>query len=72
MPRPLDFPAHHPATRPEFISIDDGCRRYGISRSMIYTLIRGGQLKAAKIGRRRLLHDPSTRAYFLALAGVAP
>ena len=39
---------------------------------MTRTLIRGGQLKTAKIGRRRLLHEPSTRAYFLALAGVAP
>jgi excisionase family DNA binding protein len=58
--------------RPEFISIDDGCFKYGVSRSMIYALIRGGKLKSSKIGRRRLLHDPSTREYFLERAEVAP
>jgi excisionase family DNA binding protein len=72
MPRPHDPPAHHPATQPEFISVDDACRKYNLSRSMMYGLIRGGQLKTAKVGRRRLLHDPSARAYFLAQAGVAP
>lgn len=38
-------------------SIPDGCRRLGIGRSYMYELIRAGEVKTVRLGRRVLLPE---------------
>lgn len=41
------------------ISINDAAKTLGIGRSLVYTLIRSGELDAVKLGRRTLLTTAS-------------
>lgn len=45
----------HPRDDREAVSIAEAGRITGLSRSMIYELLREGRLKSIKIGRRRLI-----------------
>jgi excisionase family DNA binding protein len=37
--------------------VNDFCSAYGISRSTLYVLIKGGRIRTIKIGRRRLIPE---------------
>jgi Helix-turn-helix domain len=54
----------------EFMSVADTIAAFGISRSFFYELAKGGGFRTAKVGRRRLVHAPSFRAFILSDAGV--
>jgi predicted DNA-binding transcriptional regulator AlpA len=52
----------------EFWSIEETIAAYGFSRSFFYKLMDEGGFRTAKVGRRRLVHAPSLRAFVLARA----
>ena len=49
----------------EFVSIEDTMNDYGFSRAFIYKLIEQKAIRTTKVGRRRLVHAPSFRAFLL-------
>ena len=52
---------HTTLTEPLFVTIPDAGNLLGVKRSTIYRLIGDGQLKASKIGTRRLISVASIR-----------
>jgi hypothetical protein len=52
----------------EFWSIKDATAAYGFSHSFLYKLMDEGAFRTAKVGRRRLVHAPSLRAFVLSRA----
>jgi hypothetical protein len=49
----------------EFWSIADTIDAYGFSRSFLYKLMDQKVVRSAKVGRRRLIHAPTLRAFVL-------
>jgi hypothetical protein len=47
----------------EFLSIKEALATYGFSRSFLYELMGRGLVRSAKVGRRRLVHAPTLRAF---------
>jgi hypothetical protein len=47
----------------EFLSIKEARAAYGFSRSFLYELMGRGLVRSAKVGRRRLVHAPTLRAF---------
>jgi hypothetical protein len=47
----------------EFLSIKEALASYGFSRSFLYELMGRGLVRSAKVGRRRLVHAPTLRAF---------
>ncbi len=54
-------------TIPLAVTIKEGTRLMGISRTRTYELIKGRQLEAVKAGRRTLLIMESVRSYLASL-----
>ena len=44
-----------PSTVPRVLRVEEAAQLLGIGRSLAYELIRSGQLRSIKIGRRRLV-----------------
>jgi excisionase family DNA binding protein len=44
-----------PSTVPRVLRVEEAAQLLGIGRSLAYDLIRSGQLRSIKIGRRRLV-----------------
>lgn len=44
-----------PNAAPRVLRIEEAARALGISRSLVYDLIRSGQLRSFKVGSRRLI-----------------
>ena len=44
-----------PSTVPRVLRVEEAAQLLGIGRSLAYDLIRSGQLRSIKIGRRRLI-----------------
>lgn len=42
-------------SQPIFLSVSDACRLLGLRRTSLYALLKSGQLRAVKIGARRLI-----------------
>ena len=40
-----------------FLSVEDACKRLSISRSFFYLLVKRGELRPIKLGRRTLIPD---------------
>jgi hypothetical protein len=53
----------------EFISVAETTAAYGLSRSTLYKLMGKGGFLTTTVGRRRLVHAPSFRAFVLSGAG---
>lgn len=51
--------------------VDEAAEALRLSRSVIYELIRSGQLRTVKVGRRRLVPVCALEEYVRALGGVA-
>jgi excisionase family DNA binding protein len=49
-------------------SVDDACTTLSIGRTLLFDLIRRGELTSVKIGRRRLVPVASLEAYVARLA----
>ncbi len=52
------------------VTIDDAAEALGIGRTMIYQLIKEGELIPAKIGRRSLVTAASIRAFAAKVSGA--
>lgn len=50
------------------MTIDGFCRWAGIGRSLTYRLITSGELKAVKVGNRRLIRTADAQAWLARLA----
>lgn len=48
---------------PIFVSLDEGARFIGIRRSKFYELVRAGEIKIVKLGRKSLVEVAALRAY---------
>lgn len=44
-----------PRATVELLAVEEAARRAGIGRSLAYALIRRGELRSVKVGRRRLV-----------------
>ncbi|MGH3774696.1 MAG: helix-turn-helix domain-containing protein [Pseudonocardiaceae bacterium] len=45
-------------------SVDETCRYIGVGRTVLFDLLRRGEISSVKIGRRRLIPAASLQAYF--------
>lgn len=52
------------------VTIDDAAEALGIGRTMVYQLIKEGELIPAKIGRRSLVTAASIRVYAVKVSGA--
>jgi excisionase family DNA binding protein len=52
-------------------SVEDTARSMGIGRSLVFRLIREGQLQAVKIGRRTVVPVSECEAFLARMAGGA-
>jgi excisionase family DNA binding protein len=48
-------------------SVDEAVRASGIGRTVMYELLRRGEIKSVKVGRHRIIPAEAIRAYFAAL-----
>ncbi len=55
------------ALTPEYVTIADGCRLFGLSRSAVYREAGAGRLRILKRGRRSVLAIAELRANAMAL-----
>lgn len=46
------------------LSIPDACRLYGVGRTVLYEKIGNGEIRAIKLGARRLIPRAELDAYF--------
>lgn len=46
------------------LSPNDVCRRYGIGKTQFYALVKAGQIKSRKLGRRTLVAAADAQAWF--------
>lgn len=51
--------------------IPSACDRLGVGRSMLFELIKNGELDSVKVGRRRLIPESAIVAYIERLTGTA-
>ena len=51
------------------LSVREVVERTGLSRSTVYSLMAGGQLRYVKVGSRRLVPVDALRAFVCSLAG---
>lgn len=66
---PLEYSQPHTYMRPPMsddgaviaFTVKDACRLSGLGRSTLYELVRAGEVKASKIGRRTLIDADSLR-----------
>jgi excisionase family DNA binding protein len=49
------------------LSPNDFCRRYGIGKTQFYALLKAGQIKSRKLGRRTLVAASDAQAWFESL-----
>lgn len=55
---------------PLLLSVDEAAKALRLSRSLIYELIRSGQLRTVKAGRRRLVPVLALSEYVASLTGT--
>ena len=60
-----------PEVAPVSYSVEDAARALGIGRSLAFRLIREGQLKAVRIGRRTVVPVKECEAFLARLGGAA-
>lgn len=56
---------------PVLYRVEEAAEALRMSRSLIYELIRSGQLRTVKVGRRRLVSVRALEEYVRALEGAA-
>lgn len=54
-------------TEARLYRVSDAMRRLGLSRSVIYELMRSGRLRSVREGRTRLISDSAIRDYIALL-----
>ena len=60
-----------PSMVPLLCSVNQAADALGLSRSMVYELIRSGRLRTVKQGRRRLVPVAALSEYVASLEGAA-
>ncbi len=60
-----------PAVVPVLYDVDEAAEALRLSRSLLYELIRSGQLRTVKAGRRRLVPVSALAEYVASLDGAA-
>ncbi len=55
------------AIHPLIYNVDEACQALGLSRTVIYELIRSGRLRSIKQGRRRLVPLQAVEDYVRAM-----
>lgn len=51
--------------------IPSACSRLGVGRTMLFELIKNGELDSVRVGRRRLIPESAICAYIAKLTGSA-
>lgn len=59
------------ATQVRLHPIPDACEILGVGRSMVFELIKSGELRSVKVGRRRLISSEALEEYIRSLSEVA-
>lgn len=59
-------------TAPLAHRVPDACRRLGIGRSVLYELIKAGEVRAIKIGARTLIPEAELQKVIAARMELAP
>lgn len=47
----------------DLLTVEDVCQELGIGRNTAYGLIKGKQIKSAKVGKRHLIHRAELQKY---------
>ncbi|HEX4715921.1 MAG TPA: helix-turn-helix domain-containing protein [Ktedonobacteraceae bacterium] len=55
---------------PAFLNIADCARHFGVSRPMLYRLIRAGKVRAVRLGSRSMVDVTTARAHFDSLPDI--
>jgi excisionase family DNA binding protein len=71
MRHPKPQPEPERTIAPVSYSVEDAAKALGIGRTFVFQLIKEGQLKAVKIGRRTLVPVKEVEAFLCRLGGAA-
>jgi excisionase family DNA binding protein len=64
-------PAIRTGVDPLLVSVEEGAAVLGLSRAVMYRLLKAGELRSIKVGSRRLLHVDELRSFAARLAEAA-
>ena len=47
----------------DLLTVEDVCQELGIGKNTVYSLIKGKEIKSAKVGKRHLVHRTELQKY---------